>query len=378
MSTTNDSNFEVHLNPAAASADTRAQIFKNPGFGVYFTDHMAHAQFRADDGIDEHSGVSTANGDWYDHEIIPYGNLSLNPAAAVLHYGQEIFEGIKAFKRADGSIWTFRIDKNAARFNESGKRLGLPDLPVSDFIESVKTLVNVDKEWAPSGEGEALYIRPFMIATEPFLGVRAAHLVDYYCILSPVGNYFGTPKPVSIWVEEEYFRAGPGGTGFAKCGGNYAASLLPAEKAYESGFSQVLYLDARDQESVEELGGMSFFAVYADGHVATPRLNGQILASVTRDTVLTLLREQGVDAREEKLSIHKLVDDIKSGRVVEAFACGTAAVVAPIGRLAGSEFDVTIGGGTEEGKLTQELRDKIVAIQRGDAPDEHGWCTRLV
>lgn len=246
--TIDTSKFEITTNQNPISESEKAKIFANPGFGVYFTDHLAHIHYTADEGIDEHLGVNLTNGKWSNFEVIPYGPLAIEPAAAVFHYGQEIFEGLKAYKRPDGSVWTFRPGKNSERFNKSAIRVGLPPLPEEDFLASIAAVVQQDVDWIPTGEGESLYIRPVMFANEPFFGVRAAHIVEYYCILSPVGNYFGTPKPVTIWVEQEFFRAGPGGTGFAKCGGNYAASMLPATIAYEKGCSQVLYLDARDQE----------------------------------------------------------------------------------------------------------------------------------
>lgn len=371
------SNFRIQENLAPASAERVAEVLGNPGFGNHFTDYMAHIRYEANPEIDSYLGVSSANGVWSEHEIIPFQNLSISPAASVFHYGQEIFEGIKAFKREDGSVWTFRYNENAKRFNQSAQRLGLPDLPEADFMDSIRELVAKDSRWAASGQGQALYIRPFMIASEPFLGVRSAHLVDYYCILSPSANYFNTSRPVDIWVEREYFRAGPGGTGAAKCGGNYAASLYPGQLAYAKGFSQVLYLDARDQDSVEELGGMSFFVAYKDGRVRTPALNGQILPSITRDSIITILKDEGIDVQETKISITELAADLKAGRVAEVFACGTAAAVSAIGRLVSTDFDVDFAGGVE-GELVQFLRSTIVGIQMGSIEDTRGWTFRLL
>ncbi|MDR1861611.1 MAG: branched-chain amino acid aminotransferase [Candidatus Ancillula sp.] len=354
-----------------------SKILDNPGFGDYLTDHMAHISYRANDDLDKHLMTTSKNGTWFNHEVVPFGNISISPAASVFHYGQEIFEGVKAYRRSDDSIWMFRPELNAERFQKSALRLGLPDLSIDDFVESIKEVVRIDRRWVSSREHQALYIRPFMIATEAFIGVGCSKEVDYYCILSPVGNYFGKPKPVNIWVEEEFFRAGPGGTGFAKCGGNYAASLLPAAIAYEKGFSQVLYLDAADRASVEELGGMSFFAVKKDGSVLTPRLNGQILDSVTRRSVIEVLKDRGTKIEETKILLNDLINGIKSGEIVECFACGTAAVIASIGRLAGKGFDVQIGVEQVEGELTVSLRDEIVGIQTGKVEDRFGWCTKI-
>ncbi|MDR0950423.1 MAG: branched-chain amino acid aminotransferase [Candidatus Ancillula sp.] len=358
-----------------------AKIFENPGFGDYMSDHMAHIHYEFDESkaTDPHNIETTSKtGEWSNYEIIPYGPISLEPAAAVFHYGQEIFEGLKAYKHDDGSIYTFRPELNAKRFQKSAHRLGLPDLSVEDFIDSIKEAVTIDKRWVQSGRGKALYIRPFMIASEPFLGVRPSKSIDYYCILSPVGDYFGTAKAVTIWIEKEYFRAGPGGTGAAKCGGNYAASLLPQTLAAEHGCSQVLYLNARDQKNIEELGGMSFVCVYKDGRVVTPNLNGNILDSVTRRTVLEVCREWGYDVQERELSLEELIEGIKSGEISEAFACGTAAVVAPIGEFKSDDFEVTLDyGDKEEGELTTKLRDEIVGIQKGHRPDTRGWLYKI-
>lgn len=361
------------------------QILEKPGFGNFFTDHMAHIKFIGNQNTSHKSAELTHDEDrqivgWQNHEIIPYGDIKLDPSAAVLHYGQEIFEGVKAYRHRDGSIWTFRPYQNAKRFNESAKRLALPELTEDDFVESIKELVKVDRRWVPqnTGNGESLYIRPFMFASEPFLGVRPSRIVDYYCILSPVSSYFGTPKPVDIWVETSYFRAGPGGTGAAKCGGNYAASLLPAQKASEKGCSQVLYLDARNSSSIEELGGMSFFAVTQDKMILTPKLNGNILDSITRKSILEVAKDRGYQVKELNLKIDEVVEAIKDSEIVEAFACGTAAVISPIGRLRNDNFDVSIDYHDDiEGKITTELRDVIVGIQTGIVDDKYDWMVKI-
>lgn len=353
--------FPLQPHPAPTSPADRAAALEELGFGVKFSDHMARAQYIEGQG-------------WTNLEIAPYGPLSLDPAASVLHYGQEVFEGLKAYRRADGSVWAFRPAFNAHRLNASARRLALPELPVEDFLASIVDLVRADKDWVPTQEGATLYLRPFMFASEAFLGVRAAHGVTYLVIASPSGPYFkGGFSPVSIWVSRDYHRAGPGGTGAAKSGGNYAASLLPQNEAYAQGYQQVLFLDAKENRYVDELGGMNFFVVYEDGTLATPRLNGNILEGGTRGAIIKLLREEGTQVREEKLEFSTLLDDIRTGRIAEVFACGTAAVVTPVGKLGGEDFEVEV----PTGELTKRIHDRITDIQWGRAEDTHGWCYRL-
>ncbi len=269
------------------SAEERAAILANPGFGNYFTDHTAVVDYSVDEN---------GKGGWHDARIEAYGPISLDPSAAVLHYGQEIFEGLKAYRHADGSIWTFRPEANAARLNKSARRLALPELPEEYFLGAIRELVQADKEWVPAGDGEALYLRPFMIATEAFLGVRAAREVSFRVIASPAGNYFGGElKPVSIWISREYARAGRGGTGAAKCGGNYAASLIAQQEAEAHGCKQVLFLDQFNDNAVEELGGMNVFFVMKDGSLVTPALTGTILEGVTRMSVIQVAKDMGRD-----------------------------------------------------------------------------------
>ena len=333
-------------------------------FGVVFSDHMARATWSAADG-------------WHDRRIEAYGPLNLDPAAAVLHYAQEIFEGLKAYRHADGSVWAFRPDRNAARLARSATRLALPVLSEKDFLDSIQALVSTDAEWVPSAPGSSLYLRPFMFASEAFLGVRAAKQVDYLVIASPVGPYFTNGfQPLAIWVDAEYNRAGPGGTGAAKCGGNYAASLLPQTLAYEEGCDQVCFLDAATGTYLEELGGMNVFLVMKDGSVTTPAL-GTILEGVTRDSILELCREGGRGVAERQIPLTELLEQIDSGEVAEVFACGTAAVITPIGRLKGTDFDVTIGTG-DAGPVTTELYETITDIQYGRRDDVYGWMHRLV
>lgn len=356
--------FEVRRNGAPTPDAERQASLEAPKFGTVFTDHMARITWRATDG-------------WVDRRVEPYGPLQLDPATAVLHYAQEIFEGLKAYKHADGSVWTFRPDANAARFARSAHRLALPALTVDDFIGSLAALVRTDAAWVPSGEDSSLYLRPFMYASEPFLGVRPSAEVEYLVIASPVGPYFaGGVKPVSIWVAEDYHRAGPGGTGAAKCGGNYAASLLPQVEAQQKGFDQVCFLDAVEDKYLEELGGMNVFVVKADGSVHTPELTGSILEGVTRSSILQLVADRGHEVVERRIPLAELVKGLASGEVTEVFACGTAAVVTPVGRLAGSTFDHVVGDGGA-GELTMGVRGELTDIQYGRAADRHGWMRRL-
>lgn len=353
--------WDIHPNPNPASPEHREDVFNRLSFGVDFTDHMAHAVYETGKG-------------WHSKTIEPYGPLTLDPASAVLHYGQEIFEGLKAYRHDDGSIWTFRPSYNAHRLNASAHRLAIPELPVEDFLASIVGLVRTDADWVPSAPGSSLYLRPFTIATEPFLGVRSARRFDYLCIASPSGPYFVNGfQPISIWVSPDYHRAGPGGTGAAKCGGNYASSLVPKLEAHDEGFDEVCFLDAVNNENIDELGGMNVFVVYEDGSVSTPALTGNILEGGTRGAILRLLRDRAVTVREETIRLEDLISDIESGRVAEVFACGTAAVVTPIGRIAGPGFDVRVDGTT----VTKSIYDQVTAIQLGHEPDPYHWTYKL-
>ena len=356
--------FDSIPHPSPVPADARTAALANPGFGTVFSDHMVSIQW------DEGRG-------WHSAQIGPRGPLSLDPATAVLHYAQEIFEGLKAYRQADGGLALFRPEANAARFNASARRLAMPELPEETFVESVRRIVQADREWFPDVDGGSLYLRPFMIATEAFLGVRPAKQYQYLVIASPAGNYFKSGAPaVSIWVSRDYARAAPGGTGAAKCGGNYAASLVPQAEAIERGHDQVVFLDAEDHRWIEELGGMNLFFVFDDGRIVTPPLTGTILPGITRNSLITLAREEGLDVHEEHYGIDQWRADAQSGRLVETFACGTAAVVTPVGRVAGHDGEFTIGTGGP-GQLTQALREKLVGIQRGTVEDRHGWVMKL-
>ncbi len=356
-------NFAELPHPAPVSDADREAAIADPGFGTIFTDHMVTVDWEEGKG-------------WHNASIGPRQAIAIDPAAAVLHYAQEIFEGMKAYRLADGTMALFRPEENARRFNESAKRLAMPEVPEELFIESVRKVVEKDAKWFPQVEGGSIYIRPFMIATEPFLGVRPAKQYKFMVILSAAGNYFKSGAPaVSIWVSE-YTRAAPGGTGAAKCGGNYAASLVPQGEALANGHDQVVFLDAAEGKWIEELGGMNLFFVFDDGSIITPPLTGTILPGITRDSLLTLAKEDGLNIREEHYSIDQWEADAKSGRLVEAFACGTAAVVTSVGRVVGRKHDFTIGTGGP-GQITGKMREKLVAIQRGNGSDSHGWVMRL-
>ncbi|GEA83048.1 MAG: branched-chain amino acid aminotransferase [Cellulomonas sp.] len=357
--------FEVHASANPVPADERAELLAAPRFGTVFTDHMARVSYSQADG-------------WHSRRVEPYGPLQLDPATAVLHYGQEIFEGLKAYRHADGSVWTFRPQANAERFARSAYRLALPQLPEADFLGSIEALVRTDLAWVPTGEETSLYLRPFMYASEPFLGVRPSLEVEYLVIASPVGPYFsGGVKPVAIWVDQELHRAGAGGTGAAKCGGNYAASLLPQQLAYDQGCEQVCFLDASTNTYLEELGGMNVVVVHADGSVVTPPVSGSILEGVTRSSILQLLSDAGHEVDERPVALADLRAGLADGSITEVFACGTAAVITPIGRLKSTDFDLTVGDGGA-GPVTMRTRAELTDIQYGRAADRHGWLHRLV
>ncbi len=356
--------YEIHRNPNPASDADRAAVLADPGFGRFFTDHMVQATW-------------TPEEDWHDREVGPYRPFQLDPATAVLHYAQEIFEGLKAYRHADGSIWLFRPEKNAERFARSADRLALPVLATDDFLAGIEALVSTDREWVPSGGESNLYIRPFMFAAEAFLGVRPAHRVTYCCIAGPAAAYFsGGVKPVDIWLSTTYVRAAPGGTGAAKTGGNYAASLVAQREAYEHGCEQVLFTDGAERRWLEELGGMNLFFITTDGELVTPSLEGTILEGVTRDSVLTLGAERGLTPVERRIALDDLLDGIAAGRVTEVFACGTAAVLNPVGSIRTAERSYTVNGGVA-GPHTDGLRASLLDIQYGRVADIHGWMHRV-
>lgn len=356
--------FTIQDHPSRVPAADRAEMLRDPGFGRVHTDHMVTIRYQEGRG-------------WHDPRVMPRGPLTLDPATAVLHYAQEIFEGLKAYRMPDGGAALFRPEANARRFAASAARLAMPALPEALFLESLRVLVDADREWIPSIEGGSLYLRPFMFASEAFLGVRPAHEYLYMVIASAVGGYFkGGAPSVTLWVSDDYSRAGPGGTGAAKCGGNYAASLIAQAEAIREGCDQVVFLDVVERKWIEELGGMNVCFVFEDGTLVTPPLSGTILPGITRDSLLTLARDEGLSVREERYSIDQWRADAESGRLREAFACGTAAVLTPIGRVRGTGLDFTIGNGGP-GMVTEALKNRLSAIQRGEAPDPHGWVKRL-
>jgi branched-chain amino acid aminotransferase len=354
---------EVHQRPDLIPEARLAEILAEPGFGTHMTDHMLTVEWTPEQG-------------WHRGRIEAYGSLTLDPATAVLHYAQEIFEGMKAYRHEDGSVWTFRPDANGERMRRSARRLALPELPVEDFVASVDELVRLDQRWVPESSGEkSLYVRPFMFASERFLGVRPAKHVTYMVILSPAGAYFSKgPTPITLWLTEEYTRAGRGGMGAAKTGGNYASSLVAQQQAMAQGCDQVVFLDGQEGRYVEELGGMNLYFVHKDGHVVTPAL-GTILEGITRASIIELLRDMGRDVEERRFHIDEWRDGVRSGDFTEVFACGTAAVVTPVGAL---RWD---GGETphvaQAGELTMAVRKALVDIQYGRADDRFGWLHRV-
>jgi branched-chain amino acid aminotransferase len=350
--------FRVVRSPNALLDAERMQRLENPGFGRIFTDHMVTVSWEAGKG-------------WHDASVRERTPFQLDPASAVLHYAQEIFEGMKAYRTEQGAIVLFRPEENARRFRSSAERMAMPVMPEGMFLRAIEELVRVDRTWIPSGEG-SLYLRPFMFADEAFLGVRPATRYTFCVIASPVGAYFkGGAKPISVWVSDDYSRAAPGGTGAAKCGGNYAASLIAQAQAAEKGCDQVVFLDAAEHRWVEELGGMNIFFVMEDGTIVTPPL-GTILPGITRASLMTLARDAGMKVEEKAYSFDQWQDDAARGRLREAFACGTAAVVAPIGNVRHAKGEFSIAGG-EVGPVTRKLRETLVGIQKGSQADAHGW-----
>ena len=341
-----------------------AEILANPGFGAHFTDHMLTAQWTADEG-------------WHAARVTPYRPFTIDPAAAVLHYGQEVFEGLKAYRHPDGSVWSFRPEENGRRMAASSRRLALPVLEVEDFVQAVDTLVDVDRRWVPEpGEtGEkSLYIRPFMFASERCLDVRPARQVTFMVIAGPVGAYFrGGIKPVTLWLSEDYTRAARGGTGAAKTGGNYASSLVAQQEALTEGCDQAVFLDAAEGRYVEELGGMNIYFVFADGSIVTPEA-GTILPGITRSSVIELAAKMGHPVTERRFSIDEWSQGVADGRINEIFACGTAAVITPVGSLKRRGGQVSAPAGTD---LTMRLRQALVDVQFGRTADPFGWLQRI-
>ncbi len=348
---------EIRVTPIAIKKPKPA--VESLGFGQYFTDHMFLMDYYAGEG-------------WVDPRIVPYGDLSLSPAAMCLHYGQEVFEGMKAYHTPDGKPVLFRPRKNFERLNVSNERLCIPALDVDFCVEAVKKLVALDEDWIPEGENTSLYIRPFIIAVDPKLGVHPGHHLMFIIIMSPVGSYYAEGiNPVKIFVEQEYVRAVKGGMGFTKTGGNYAASLKGQEKANSMGYAQVLWLDGVERRYIEEVGTMNvFFKI--DGEVVTPALEGSILGGITRMSCLEYLRSKGYKVSERKLSLEEVVEAAKNGKLDEAFGTGTAAVISPIGELIVGDEHIVINNG-DIGPVAKELYDNIVGIQNGILPDTFNW-----
>jgi branched-chain amino acid aminotransferase len=359
----------IDLKPKAQriSAEERARIMGNLGFGRVFTEHMVTIRYEA--------------GTWGRGELVPYAPISLDPAASVLHYGQAIFEGFKAYRRADGSVVTFRPEANAARLAASAERLAMPPLPTELFVQAADALVSTERDWVPPGIGESLYLRPLMIATEAALGVRPAKEYLFLLFGSPSGSYWAQGiKPLTLWLCEDYVRAAPGGTGAAKCAGNYAASLVAQQKAIDEGCQQVIWLDAVEKKYIEEMGGMNLFFVFKKGDkvsLVTPKLTGTILPGITRDSLLTLAKDFGYDTEERLFSTEDWKRGLDDGTLVEVFACGTAAVVSPVGKVKFPGGEWVISGG-EMGPVATKLRETLLGIQHGQLPDRHGWLHQVV
>jgi branched-chain amino acid aminotransferase len=359
--------FEIIPSETRVPAAVRARVLEAPGFGQVFTDHMITLRWTDERG-------------WHDGKLQPYGPFSLDPATAVFHYGQELFEGLKAYRQASGSVVMFRPQANAARFNSSCRRMAMPELPEETFVHALELLVTQDREWVPEGEGKSLYLRPFVFATQRGLGVNHPSSDYLFCVIaSPAASYFGEGKTVKVWIAEDYTRAAPGGTGAVKCGGNYAASFAPQQQAVEHGCDQVVYLDAASREWVEEMGSNNLYFVYGSGasaRLVTPELTGTLLPGITRDSLLRLAPTLGLPVEEGRVSLTQWREDSASGELTEVFGCGTAAVVTPIGAVDGTSGGWTIGDGTP-GPVTKRLKAELMDIQYGRKPDPFGWIHKV-
>ena len=349
---------EIRFEKAASLKQKPADETKL-GFGQIFTDYMFIMNYKTGKG-------------WHDARIVPYGNLSLSPAALCLHYGQEVFEGMKAYRRADGGIQLFRPEENFKRLNSSNERLVIPELPVEMAMEALMELLKVEKDWVPSADGAALYIRPYIIAVDPFLGVRPGDEYMFIIILSPSGAYYASGlNPVKIYVESKYVRAVRGGMGYTKTGGNYAASLIGQDEAHKEGYSQVLWLDGVEQKYVEEVGAMNIFFII-DGEVITPALQGSILPGITRKSVIELCKSWGMKVSERRISIEEIAAAYDAGKLDEVFGTGTAAVISPVGHLKYGDKIMEING-NKIGPVSQKIYDTMTGMQWGKLEDQFGW-----
>ena len=359
--------FEIRPSTSRVPDAERERILEAPGFGQAFTDHMITLRWSTERG-------------WHDGKLEPYGPFTLDPATAVFHYGQEFFEGLKAYKHDSGSVVMFRPRANAARFNSSARRMAMPELPEEAFVGALELLVTQDRAWIPAGEGKSLYLRPFMIATQATMGVNSPSSSYLFTVIaSPAASYFGATSTVRVWLSEDYTRAAPGGTGAVKCGGNYAAAFAAQQQAVEKGCDQVVWLDAAEHQWIEEMGGMNMFFVYGSGpdaRIVTPALTGSLLPGITRDSLLKVAPSLGIPASEGRISVQQWRDGCASGEVTETFACGTAAVITPIGAVDGASGGWTIGAG-EPGPVTMRLREELIGLQYGHKPDPFGWIHKV-
>ncbi len=366
--------FEIHPAGERVPEAEREAMLRSPGFGQVFTDHMITLRWSAGRG-------------WHDARLKPYGPIALDPATSVFHYAQEFFEGMKAYRQDNGSIALFRPEANAARFNSSARRLAMPELQAEIFIRALELLVTQDRDWVPASEGTSLYLRPFMIATQRGLGFTLPSPSFLFCVIaSPVSPYFGAgarPKPVTVWLSEDYTRAAPGGTGAVKAGANYAAAFAAQQQAVAQGCDQVVWLDAAEHAWVEEMGGMNLFFVYGPGgpgsgrpRIMTPALTGTLLPGITRDSLLRLAPRLGIGAEEGRISIAQWQERCASGELTEVFACGTAAVVSPVGKVRGAAGEWLVGDGSP-GPVTLRLREELMGIQYGHSPDPFGWLHKV-
>ncbi|MBV9857791.1 MAG: branched-chain amino acid aminotransferase [Streptosporangiaceae bacterium] len=360
--------FEIRPSRNRVPDAERERILASPGFGQVFTDHMITLRWSAERG-------------WHDGRLEPYGPFTLDPATTVFHYAQEFFEGLKAYRQEGGAVVTFRPRANAARFNSSARRMAAPELPEETFLRALELLVTQDRDWIPQGEGNSLYLRPFLIATQRGLGVNQPSNEYLFCVIaSPAASYFASGvKPVTVWLSEDYTRAAPGGTGAVKAGGNYASSFAAQRQAVARGCDQVVWLDAAEHRWVEEMGGMNLFFVYGGGaraRVMTPALTGALLPGITRDSLLTLAPTLGIAAGEDRISVEQWQRDCARGELTEVFACGTAAVITPVGRVKGESAEWPVGDGNP-GPVTMRLREELTGIQHGHRPDPFGWIYKI-